>query len=98
MISTGVALLALLGSAAAFSVPPPPSGIWTTRQKASKNAQVLPLTPDTASLAPWQGERTGFRGVLRNALVLNASKEPVAGGAADGSSPRLPVDFAAMAK
>ena len=99
MISTGVALLALLGGAAAFSAPPPTSGIWTTRQKASKNAPVLPLTPDTASLAPWQGERTGFTGVLRNALVLKATEEPAAGGgAAEVASPRLPVDFVAMAK
>lgn len=99
MISTGVALLAILGSAAAFSIPPPTSGIWTTRQKALKNAQVLPLTPKTAeSLSPWQGERTGFSGVLGKALVLKASKEPAAGGAADGVTPRLPVDFVAMAK
>lgn len=97
MISTGVALLALLGNAAAFSVAPPARGFWTSRKTASKNAQVLPMKADTAA-APWQGERTGFRGVLGNGLVLKASEEPAAGAAADGASPRLPVDFAAMAK
>lgn len=99
MITTGVALLALLGSATAFTVAPPASGIWTSRQKTSKNGQALPLTSEKVptAAAPWQD---GFRKVLgRNALVLKASQEPAAGGGAvEGASPRLPVDFAAMAK
>lgn len=99
MITTGVALLALLSSATAFVVAPPASGIWASRQRASKNGQILPLTPETApaAAAPWQD---GFRKVLgRNTLVLKASEEPAAGGSAvESASPRLPVDFIAVAK
>ncbi|CAM9938848.1 unnamed protein product [Scytosiphon promiscuus] len=106
MASITVALLALLGNAAAFSLPPPAAALQnpaTATAAARRNVfkqqtrvRFSPFSPATAAAASRSGQSAAA--VRGGGLVLGASEEQ---GTADGgksSSSRPGLDLAAVAK